>query len=100
VDLGSSLIAPVCSFLLASVGVSSDGILSLLLHCIVLLSLCLSELGHPLLPVLYVGLLMTNRTIIFLHIFLELELLKQYDPDLVSSSYKVVIASLLSMNTN
>ena len=29
---------------------------------------------------------MTRRTIIFLHIFLELELLKQYDIDLVSSS--------------
>ena len=76
------------------------GILSLLLHSIVLLSLSLSESGHPLLPVLYVGLLMTNRTIIFLQIFLELELLKQYDYDFVGSSYKVVIASLLSTNTN
>jgi hypothetical protein len=45
-------------------------------------------------------LLMTNRTIIFLRIFLELELLKQYDYDFVGSSYKVVIASLLSTNTN
>jgi hypothetical protein len=46
-------------------------------------------------------LLMTKWTIIFLYIFLEFELLKQYDIDLVvSSSYKVVIASLLSMNTN
>ena len=76
------------------------GILSLLLRSMVLLSPSLSESGHPLLPVLYVGLLMTNRTVIFLHIFLELELLKQYDLDLVSSSYKVVIASLLSTNTN
>jgi len=76
------------------------GILSLLLHSIVLLSLSLSESGHPLLHVLYVGLLMTNRTIIFLQIFLELELLKQYDYDFVGSSYKVVIASLLSTNTN
>ena len=76
------------------------GILSLLLHSIVLLSLSLSESGHPLLHVLYVGLLMTNRTIIFLQIFLELELLKQYDYDFVGSSYKVVIASLLGTNTN
>jgi len=75
------------------------GILSLLLHSIVLLSLSLSESGHPL-HVLYVGLLMTNRTIIFLQIFLELELLKQYDYDFVGSSYKVVIASLLGTNTN
>ena len=76
------------------------GILSLLLRSMVLLSPSLSESGHPLLHVLYVGLLMTNRTIIFLQIFLELELLKQYDYNFVGSSYKVVIASLLSTNTN